>query len=201
MKQPRERNFITGALMLSLGGLFAKILGALYRIPLTNILGSYGMGLYQLVFPPYILMLTVAQAGVPVALSKLIAQNNRLDNRERSAKIFRFAFTLLLLLGVTGAVSVALFSNVIARAQGNADTAMYFVIIAPALIFVPVTNVFKSYFQGNMNMVPSSVTTVIEQIVKLAVGLSVASFFMPDVQKAVMGAVLAITFSEFTSLP
>lgn len=186
--------------MLSLGGLFAKILGALYRIPLTNILGSYGMGLYQLVFPPYILMLTVAQAGVPVALSKLIAQNNRLDNRERSAKIFRFAFTLLLLLGVTGAVSVALFSNVIARAQGNADTAMYFVIIAPALIFVPVTNVFKSYFQGNMNMVPSSVTTVIEQIVKLAVGLSVASFFMPDVQKAVTGAVLAITVSEFTSL-
>ena len=102
--------------MLSLGGLFAKILGALYRIPLTNILGSYGMGLYQLVFPPYILMLTVAQAGVPVALSKLIAQNNRLDNRERSAKIFRFAFTLLLLLGVTGAVSVALFSNVTFRA-------------------------------------------------------------------------------------
>ena len=73
----KEKSFLSGALVLSLGGLLAKVLGALYRIPLTNILGSYGMGLYQLVFPPYILFLTVAQAGVPVALSKLIAQCNQ----------------------------------------------------------------------------------------------------------------------------
>ena len=52
----RGESFISGALILSLGGLFAKILGALYRIPLTNIIGSYGMGLYQLVFPPYIIV-------------------------------------------------------------------------------------------------------------------------------------------------
>ncbi len=71
-----EKSFISGALILSLGGLFAKILGALYRIPLTNIIGSYGMGLYQLVFPPYILFLTIAQAGIPIAVSKLIAENN-----------------------------------------------------------------------------------------------------------------------------
>ena len=71
----KEKSFLSGALVLSLGGLLAKVLGALYRIPLTNILGSYGMGLYQLVFPPYILFLTVAQAGVPVALSKLISRN------------------------------------------------------------------------------------------------------------------------------
>ncbi len=200
MKQVKERNFITGALVLSMGGLFAKILGALYRIPLTNILGSYGMGLYQLVFPPYILMLTIAQAGVPTALSKLIAENNRLDNKEGSAKVFRFAFLLLLGLGVVSALGVALFSKVIAQAEGNVDTATCFIIIAPALVFVPVTNVLKGYFQGNMNMIPSSMTTVIEQVVKLAVGLTVASYFMPDVIKAVQGAVFAITISEFTSL-
>ena len=196
----RGESFISGALILSLGGLFAKILGALYRIPLTNIVGSYGMGLYQLVFPPYILFLTVAQAGVPVALSKLIAENNQLGDVERSRKIFRSAFVFLAGLGALCAVLMASLSRVIALSQGNAETATAFLIVAPALLFVPVTNALKAYFQGHMNMVPSGVTTVIEQIVKLAVGLVCAVHFMPDVHKAVMGAVFAITVSEFSSL-
>ena len=196
----RGESFISGALILSLGGLFAKILGALYRIPLTNIIGSYGMGLYQLVFPPYILFLTVAQAGVPVALSKLIAENNQLGNVERSRKIFRSAFIFLAALGAVCAVLMASLSRVIALSQGNSETATAFLIVAPALLFVPVTNALKAYFQGNMNMVPSGITTVIEQIVKLVVGLACAVHFMPDVHKAVMGAVFAITVSEFGSL-
>ena len=196
----RGESFISGALILSLGGLFAKILGALYRIPLTNIIGSYGMGLYQLVFPPYILFLTVAQAGVPVALSKLIAENNQLGNVERSRKIFRSAFIFLACLGAVCAVLMASLSRVIALSQGNEETATAFLIVALALLFVPVTNALKAYFQGNMNMVPSGVTTVIEQVVKLAVGLACAVHFMPDVHKAVMGAVFAITVSEFGSL-
>ena len=186
--------------MLSLGGLLAKILGALYRIPLTNIVGSYGMGLYQLVFPPYILFLTVAQAGVPVALSKLIAENNQLGRRDSGRKVFVYAFCLLTVVGLASAVLMALLSGVIARMQGNPDTAAAFVVVAPALLFVPVTNVLKGYFQGNMNMVPSGVTSVIEQLVKLAVGLTLAYRGMPDVNKAVMGAVWAITVSEFGSL-
>lgn len=196
----KKENFLSGALVLSLGGLIAKILGALYRIPLTNIIGSYGMGLYQLVFPPYILFLTVAQAGVPTAVSKLIAENNQIGNFQQGRKVFRFAMLLLGLLGALCAVAMAALSNVIARSQGNAETAKAFLIVAPALVFVPVTNVLKAYFQGNMNMVPSGATTVVEQVVKLCVGLLCALKFMPDVNKAVMGAVLAITVSEFSSL-
>ena len=199
MKKSNE-SFIKGALVLSLGGLFAKILGALYRIPLTNIIGSYGMGLYQLVFPPYILFLTLAQCGVPVALSKLIAEKNQLCQANQGKKMFKLCLCILGVMGAVCAVVMASLSKVMANWQGNGDTAMAFVIVAPALVFVPITNVLKAHFQGNMNMVPSGVTTVIEQIVKLVVGLSCAISFMPDVQKAVMGAVFAITVSEFCSL-
>lgn len=185
--------------MLSLGGLLAKVLGALYRIPLTNVLGSYGMGLYQLVFPPYILFLTVSQAGIPVALSKTIAEKLQLNQPKQAQKAFNLCFFILLATGVLGATILAGLSGVIAKAQGNADTTMAFVIVAPALIFVPLTNVFKNYFQGQMNMLPSSVTTVIEQIVKLTVGLVCAHHFMPNVLKAVYGATFAITASEFCS--
>lgn len=196
----RSESFISGALILSLGGLLAKILGALYRIPLTNIVGSYGMGLYQLVFPPYILFLTVAQAGIPTAISKLIAENNQLGRYDEGRKVFRYSFILLAALGLVCAGIMAGLSGIIAKSQGNAETATAFVIVAPALLFVPVTNALKAYFQGNMNMVPSGVTTVIEQVVKLAVGLFCAVKFMPDVSKAVQGAVFAITVSEFGSL-
>lgn len=199
MKKTTE-SFVGGALILSLGGLLAKILGALYRIPLTNIIGSYGMGLYQLVFPPYILFLTVAQAGVPVALSKLIAENNQLGNQRRGRQIFVYSLALLFVVGLASAVAMAVLSRTIAAAQGNTDTASAFVAIAPALLFVPVTSVLKGYFQGNMNMLPSGVTNVVEQLVKLAVGLTLAVRCMPDVNKAVLGAVWAITVSEFGSL-
>lgn len=196
----KSESFLSGALVLSLGGLLAKILGALYRIPLTNIIGSYGMGLYQLVFPPYILFLTVAQAGIPTAISKLIAENNQLGKPQEGKKVFRFAFLLLALLGAVCALLMAALAKVIAEIQGNSNTTLAFLIVAPALLFVPVTNALKAYFQGNLNMVPSGATTVIEQVVKLAVGLFCAVKFMPDVKKAVMGAVLAITVSEFGSL-
>ena len=199
MKKLSE-NFISGALILSLGGLLAKVLGALYRIPLTNVLGSYGMGLYQLVFPPYILFLTIAQAGVPTALSKLIAENNQLGLQAEGKKLFRVSFAMLTISGLACALAMAALSGVIANAQGNADTAKAFLMVSPALLFVPITNVLKAYFQGNMNMLPSGATTVMEQIVKLAVGLFCATKFMPDVQKAVLGAVFAITVSEFCSL-
>lgn len=198
MNKP-SNNFISGALVLSLGGLLAKVLGALYRIPLTNVIGSYGMGLYQLVFPAYILFLTVAQAGVPVALSKLIAERNQLGDATQGRKIFKFSFLCLLLSGAACAALLAALSGVISHAQGNLHTQRAFLVIAPALLFIPVTNVLKGYFQGNMNMVPSGVTTVIEQVVKLVVGLVLANRFMPDVDKAVLGAVFAITVSEFGS--
>ncbi len=196
----KSESFLSGALVLSLGGLLAKILGALYRIPLTNIIGSYGMGLYQLVFPPYILFLTIAQAGIPTAISKLVAENNQKGLPQQGCKVFRVGFGLMAILGLVCAVLMATLSNFIAKTQGNSDTSVAFLIVAPALLFVPITNALKAYFQGNMNMVPSGITTVLEQVVKLAVGLFCALKFMPNVQKAVMGAVLAITVSEFSSL-
>lgn len=196
----KHSNFITGALLISLGGLFAKILGALYRIPLTNIIGSYGMGVYQLIFPPYILFLTVAQAGIPVSLSRVIAEKTQLGDEKGAKKVFRFCLILLGITGFTAALLITIFSVPLANAEGNIDTATCFVIVAPALVFSPLTSVIKNYFQGKMNMLPSSITTVIEQIVKLAIGLSLAYYFMPNVIMAVKGAVLAITISEFVSL-
>ncbi|MEG2015401.1 MAG: polysaccharide biosynthesis C-terminal domain-containing protein, partial [Clostridia bacterium] len=105
----------------------------------------------------------------------------------------------LITAGAIGMLIFLIFAPQIATLQGNADTTTAFRIVAPAIFFVAATGAFKGYFQGNVNMVPSSATLVIEQIIKLVIGLACALYFMPDTLRAVSGAVLGITISEMLS--
>ncbi|MBO5772621.1 MAG: polysaccharide biosynthesis protein [Clostridia bacterium] len=200
MQYEKSKSFVKSALLLSLGGLTAKLLGAFYRIPLTNIIGSYGMGLYQLVFPPYILVLTLACFGMQSSISKLTAENLQLGNKEKTKSLFFAGLKIMCATGVLGTLILTVFSNVIAKAQGNVDTTVYFCAVAPSVLFVAMQVAFKGYFQGRLQMMPSALTTVIEQMIKLVTGLGSAYLFMPDVHMAVLGMVLGISISEFTSL-
>ena len=91
----------TGAGMLAVCSVLAKLLGAMYRIPLTNILGGEGMGLYQMVFPLYTLLLTVSGGGLPVAISRLIAVKLAGGDEKGAAKVLNVAVVAL-----AGAVAV-----------------------------------------------------------------------------------------------
>ena len=84
-----KNNLVKGALILSAGGIITKIIGVFYRIPLTNLLGAEGIGIYQMVFPLYTILLTFSSTGVPSGISKLIAEgNDRLAVLKSAIKIF-----------------------------------------------------------------------------------------------------------------
>ena len=68
-----KQSLIAGALIISAGGFLSKLLGAAYRIPLTNILGGEGMGIYQMVYPLYCILLTVSASGIPAGIARLIS--------------------------------------------------------------------------------------------------------------------------------
>ena len=87
--------FVKSIFILSVGGLVAKLLGAFYRIPLTNVVGSYGMGIYQLVFPLFSLLLTISTAGIPVAVSKLVAEKTAVGDRYAAKRIFSLSLAAL----------------------------------------------------------------------------------------------------------
>lgn len=193
-------NFILSAAIISAGGLIAKILGAIYRIPLTNLLGSYGMGLYQLVFPPYILVLILANFGIPNALAKLLSEQYTLFRYDNAQKLFAQARLLLFFTGLAGSLLLFFSSSALAAAQKAPEIASAYKIVSPAILFVCMTGAFRGYFQGNMKMLPVSLSQVLEQGVKLAIGLAVARAFMPDTVKAVCGAAFALTVSEAISL-
>lgn len=200
INRTRHNSFLASALIISLGGLVSKLMGAVYRIPLTNLIGSYGMGLYQLIFPPYIIVMTLATAGIPIAVSRLVAEYNQKQLIGQSRKVFHYALTLLFSFGVLGSVLLFALSGPLASWQGNPQIAVAYKIISPSIIFISVTAAFRGFYQGNMNMVPVSTSQVLEQVAKLAIGLTMARRFLPDVNKAVLGAVAAITASELVSL-
>ena len=194
-----KRNIKSGATVLAIGSIIAKILGALYRVPLTNVLGAQGMGLYQLVFPVYALFMILSTVGIPVALSRIVAEQRAMGGE---TKKYLFACMLTLVsLSTLAAIIVFGLAKYIAIWQGNALAYKGFWVIAPSLIFVGAIAGFRGWFQGEMYMLPTAVSNIIEQLVKLAVGLTLSVILAKrGVVYAVYGALVGVTVSEFVAL-
>lgn len=198
-KSQKSKRIVSGAALLLIGSVVAKMLGALYRIPLTNVLGAEGMGMYQLVFPVYALFMVLATAGIPTALSRMVAEKRATG--ESTRKYLSVSMLALFLLGLIFATIMAVFSKFLAQKQGNADTYPGFLIIAPAIVCVCVISGFRGWFQGEMYMLPTALSNVVEQVVKLAVGLGLSyALAKRGVVYAVCGALLGVTVSEIATV-
>lgn len=191
---------ISGVLWLGVGALITKMLGAVYRVPLTNILGGNGLGLYQMVFPVYTVLLDFSGAGVPNALAKLISSVDEKDRIEKARKYLFSGLKLLFWLGLICSGLMLVFARPLAKLQGNEQASLAYVFLAPSILFVALLSCFRGYFQGLMDMRPTAISQVIEQSVKLLLGLILTYLLMPNVTLAVAGATFAITFSEIVAL-
>lgn len=190
---------LSGAAVLAIGSVVAKMLGALYRVPLTNILGAQGMGMYQLVFPVFALFMVLSTAGIPTALSRIVAEKRA--EGAPTKKYLISAIIVLASLGVLLAILTFTLSAQLARGQGNANTRTGFMIIAPTIILVSLIAGFRGWFQGEMYMLPTAVSNIIEQVVKLAVGIGLSvAFISRGVTAAVNGALCGIAISEAFAL-
>lgn len=197
----KNKAFIKGALILIVFNLVGKVVGALYRIPLAKTLGSVGMGQYQLTFPLYCLILTVATSGVPVAISKLVAEYNSKNRFKDSKKVLWISLLILTGVSLVGSTLVIVNAKLIAKWQGNVDSYICYYGIAPAILFVGMLSAFRGYFQGNLCMFPSAVSGLVEQVVKMISGLFFANrFLIFGTEWAVFGALLGVSFGEFFAL-
>ena len=195
----KKNHFVLSAMVLSLGTFVAKILGALYRVPLTNLLGSYGLGLYQMVFPVYSVLLDFSGAGAPSAISKLISSLDE-NQRETKAKIILTkSLKFFLVLGLLGSFFMLIMSGIISKGQGDENAYLGYILLSPAIFFVCGMSCFRGYFQGFMNMTPTAVSQIIEQVIKISLGLIFVRLLLPSINYAVGGATLAITVSEIVA--
>lgn len=193
----KNKVFVKGAIILILCNLLGKVIGAVYRLPLAKIVGSVGMGQYQLTFPLYCLILTISTSGIPVAISKLVAEYNSKNQRYDAKKLLKTSILFLTIISLIGSVLVVLGAKLIAGWQGNAGGYICYYGIAPAILFVGVLSAFRGYFQGNLLMFPTAISGLVEQVIKLVFGLYFASeFIVYGTQYAVFGALLGVSISE-----
>lgn len=170
----RDNSFIKGAAILGIAGIIVKILGAIYRIPLTNIIKAEGMGYYQTAYPFYTLMLTLSQAGFPVAIAKLVSERRAIGDYKGSYKVFKVALTGLIIGGTLSSVFVFFGSSYIVETLGNSNAYYSLIALAPALLVVPIMSAFRGLFQGRKNMAPTAISQIVEQLFRVIVGLSLA---------------------------
>lgn len=197
----RRQSFVLSAIILTLGGFFAKAIGAIYKIPLTNILGSSGMGVYYLIFPIYSLVIAFCSSGISVALTTEVAKCRKIHHRYNEQKLLRVSLIFTFIISVVISIVIILLSSSLAEMQGNMNAKTGYIAIAPAIILSSLIATVRGYFQGIENMVPTTVSMVIEQIVKLTIGLILShKLCVYGVEYAVLGAILGVTISEVIAL-
>ena len=197
----KVNGFVKGAIILVVFNVIAKVIGAFYRIPLANMLGPAGIGKYQLVFPLYSLLLSISVSGIPVAISKIVAEYNSKNQQGDIKKLLKLAKLYLVVISVIVVAIFTIFAKFIAKIQGNPEIYFCYYAIAPAVLFVGILSVYRGYFQGNLNMLPTALSNVVEQVGKLVFSLTLAKVFATKgVVFGVFGALLGISLSEFMAL-
>ena len=187
----QKQSFIKGAIIISLGGFISKILGAIYRVPLTNFLGGEGMGIYQMVYPLYCILLTVSASGIPTGIARLIS-SGRVGAERR-------AFFLYGAIGLIGTILMFFLAAPLAAVQQEHAIRLCCMMLCPSVFFVSVLSIVRGYFQGCGNMYPTAVTEISEQVIKVALGCALAYIFRSDLTLAVASTLFAVTASEVIS--
>ena len=193
---------LKGTAILGIAGIFVKILGAVFRIPLTALIGTEGMAYYGYAYPLYSLFLVIATAGIPVAISRMVSEKIAYNDFSGAQRVFRVSRWLLLAIGVF-AFAVCFFGAELIAKYVSKDMGAVLPIkaIAPALIFVPVMSAYRGYFQGRQNMNPTAISQFIEQIFRVAVGLILASVMVAQgLEMAAAGATFGATVGSIAGL-
>lgn len=193
----KKTGFIRGASILAFATIASKLIGALYRIPLTNILGAEGMGVYQLVFPLYALILTSSSGALPQAVSILTSRKHAAGDYDGAKSTVSSSAIVMGTFGIIFMGLMAALAYPLSLLQHNTDAVLGYLAIAPAVLFVSGISVLRGWFQGKHNMVPSAWSNVSEAAVKLVAGLLLAWLLRPlGIKWCVFGALIGVTLSE-----
>ncbi len=211
-KTNKQQSFLHGSLILIIATVVAKIIGAVYRIPLTNLLGSRGMGFYSTAYDLYVPMYSIAMAGLPIAISRIVAEYTaklRYKDINRTLRASQlifvvtggvgFALLIVLAFVLTGNSSITLFGKTLNLHTFNYGALPGILAISPSLIFCCVMSAYRGYFEGLGNMTPTGVSEILEALGKLVFGFTFATLVLKSTNNysyAAAGALLGISLGE-----
>lgn len=160
-KQSNARGFT----ILSIAGVINKLLGVLYVPILTVILGNVGNGIYNAGYTIYLMVFVITNAGIPIAISKLISEQLASSRYDVSYRTLKVSGILLISIGICTSLLTAVFAKQLSALVGWPESYMTILALSPTMFFTAVSCTFRGYFQGRSNMVPTSISQIIEQAV------------------------------------
>ncbi|MBQ8408860.1 MAG: polysaccharide biosynthesis protein [Clostridia bacterium] len=170
----KKNRFLSGVFVLSLSAVIVKIIGLIYKIPMLRLLGSEGMGYFNSAYELYTLFGVIATAGLPVAMSVMIA-GTLSSSRGRAERIFRVSMCAFLVLGLVGMVLLLGFARPFAAFLGSDNATYCICAIAPSVLFICLAGAYRGYFQGLGEMAPTAISQIVEALGKLILGLIFAT--------------------------
>lgn len=197
-----KKTFVYGTLILFGANLINRMLAFVYQYLVMTWVGAEAYGIYQMVFPTYIMALVLTTAGLPLAISKLVSEQTALGNTAAARKIFHTALVILLCSGM--AVSIALYL-LLPRFAGplfpDKRVLPVFTICIPAIFFVAACSAFRGYFQGLQEMQQTAVEQICEQITRIIVALTLATRLLPlGIEYGAVGLAAGMVCGELVGL-
>ena len=173
--------FLKGALILTVAGVIVKIIGSVNRILLSRLLGGEGIGLYQMAYPIYLLALSVSSAGIPVAISIIVAEKVARSDYRGANRVFRISLFVLAITGVLFTFLLYYGAGWLIDNHFVRDARAYYAIAAlsPAIFFVTVLSSYRGYFQGLQMMTPTAVSQIFEQLFRVVTMIALAYLLLP----------------------
>ena len=195
--------FLRGAMILTLAGLMVKVIGSVNRILLSRLLGGEGIGLYQMAYPVYLLLLSVSAAGIPVAISIIVAEYLAKRDYANVRQVFRVSLRLMAAVGLALAVALVLAAGWLVEAGVIKDARAYYALVAltPAIFFATILASFRGYFQGHQLMTPPAVSQIVEQFIRVVTMVVLAYVLLPyGLEYAAAGAAFGAVPGSLTGL-
>ena len=177
--QQKKNTFFGSAAILAATTILVKIIGAIYKIPLTALLPDAAYGDFNGAYNIYNFFLTISTAGLPVALSKTVSEANALGRANQKERVFQVAFGAFLFMGVFSFLCMSFGGQLVATYGIQNEKAVYSVMaLSPAVLCTCCCSAFRGYAQGHLNMVPTGVSQIIEALCKLLLGLGLAMLIL-----------------------
>ncbi|MBU3840188.1 MAG: polysaccharide biosynthesis protein [Candidatus Ruminococcus intestinipullorum] len=175
----RESDFLIQGAILAAAAVIVKVIGALYRIPLTNIIGDEGNGFLGYAYEIYAMALMLSSFSLPIAVSKLVSTKMAMHQPQNAYRIFKCAMAFAITVGVTVALLIFLGADFLAKHLMESPLSVYTLrVLSPALLIVAVLGVMRGYFQGVGTMIPTALSQIMEQIINAVVNLAGASIMI-----------------------
>ena len=194
----KKQNFLQGTALLAMATAIVKVIGALYKIPLNAIIGEQGFGYFNTAYEIYNVLLMISTAGLPVAMSRMISQASSLQHYNQVRRVYNTARGIFLGLGIAGSLLMTLFCRQLAAFQEQPDAWAAIGALGPCVLLICIMSTFRGFFQGQGNMLPTSISQVLEAVAKLAVGIVAAVVLLKttgSIPLAAGGAILGVTAS------